>query len=845
MNVSNTKASIVRLPVRRRERILRTVVCLVVALQCGVLPTRTTAQEVKQAGEKNTTVLQDSDQLMEIVVTAQFRRQDIQQTPLAISAVTGEMMEAQGERNVMDVAERVPGVTFNAGSLGGSQASEVSIRGIGQADFNLAVEPGVGVYIDDVYYGTVYGSLLDLLDLDRVEVLRGPQGTLAGKNSEGGAIKLFTKQPSVSGDGYADVTYGSFNRRQIRAGNDWTLIPDKLFIRVSGLGEKSDGYVTRYDYQCFTGKPPITNFQPGTIGPFSPGGTSLNFVPGSAAQGGTEGCKIGEDGGVDVTAFRVALRYDVTEHVYDTLSYDTTIDRSGPPASVLLAQGTLYGPGYNLLAGSPNQAASFAAPPGSYYNFATYTGLAGTPGAYAFNPINSLDAWGIANTLVANLGSGLTLSSISAVRHLLQDSTVDSTPSPLSLAINHWVVDYTQYTQEFRLNGSVDRFNWTVGGYYFDSNALQGGRIALDGAAASPGGVPFFVPLDFLFNDPVHANSKAGFAHLEYQATDPLTFTGGIRYTTDYKRYVYSRSAPPGFESAESPAAAATGIEQSITSLNLSSPPYTSKRFDYSATGDYRVTSDVHAYVEFATGFKGGGVNPRPYYPEQVRPFAPESVDSYEFGIKSDLLNHHVRLNADIYYEKYKDMQLTVSSCPQYVPAGAPPNCYLPENVGTANIRGAELETEVHAFRGLTFDGSASYIDFRFQSIDPAVGIPLNSKPPFTPKVKLTAGMQYAVHLGDAGSLTPRIDWLYVAEQYSTAQNSPLNRIPSYGVANARLMYQDSKDTWEVALEGRNIFDKYYFVNMSGGSLASDPSQTQTGYPAPPREYAITLKRKF
>ncbi len=159
------------------------------------------AQEVGSSGESKTAAVASDDRVEEVVVTAQFHRQAIQETPLAITAVTSEMMEAQGQKNLMDVAERVPGVTFSSGGLGGSQASQVSIRGIGQTDFNLAVEPGVGIYVDDVYYGTVYGSLLQLLDLDRVEVLRGPQGTLAGKNSEGSAIKLFTKQPNDQGEG--------------------------------------------------------------------------------------------------------------------------------------------------------------------------------------------------------------------------------------------------------------------------------------------------------------------------------------------------------------------------------------------------------------------------------------------------------------------------------------------------------------------------------------------------------------------------------------------------------------------------------------------------------------------
>ena len=269
------------------------------------------------------------------------------------------------------------------GSLGGSQTPLVSIRGLSQTDFNLAVEPAVGMYIDDVYYGTIYGSVLDLLDLDRVEVLRGPQGTLAGANSEGGAIKLYSKVPTGDSGGYLEATYGSYKHHEFRGGDDFTLIPDKLFVRISGLGDYSDGYVKRYDYQCFTGQPPVREFQRRNRRTLFAGRHFAQFRARVVAQAGPWGCQIGADGGTNVTGFRVALRYEANENLEDTLTYDTTIDRSGPPASVLLHQGTIYGPGYNLLAGSPNLAANFSTPLGSYYNFATYAGLAGTPGQYA------------------------------------------------------------------------------------------------------------------------------------------------------------------------------------------------------------------------------------------------------------------------------------------------------------------------------------------------------------------------------------------------------------------------------------------------------------------------------
>ena len=801
------------------------------------------AQQITSPGG-SPTPQSDESQLQEIVVTAQFRRQDIQATPLAISAITSQAIEARGDRDIADVTNRIPSVTFTTGSLGGSQTPSVSIRGLGQTDFNLAVEPGVGMYIDDVYFGTIYGSVFKLLDLDRVEVLRGPQGTLAGKNSEGGAIKLYSKEPTGNGGGYLEATYGSFNHREFRGGNDWTLVPDTLFLRVSGVGDYSDGYVKRYDYQCFTGKPPIENFNAGTVGPFSPGGTSLNFVPGSLAQGGPGGCQIGADGGTNVTGFRVALRYAVGDNLQDTLAYDTTVDRSGPPASVVLRQGTIYGPGYNLLVGNPNLAANFSVPYGSYYNFATYTGLAGTPGQYALDPVNRLDVWGLSNKLVAELVEGVTLTSITAGRHLYQSAIVDGTPSPLSLALNHWVVDYTQYSQELRLGGSAGPVDWTVGGFYFDANAIQGGRVGLDGATASPGGVPFFVPLDFLFDDPVHIGSKAGFANLDYHPTHALTLGGGIRYTSDYKRYTFSRSAPPGFANAESPAAAGVGIESSITNLNVAAPPFTSTRFDYRATADYQLTDDLHTYFEFATGYKGGGVNPRPYYVEQIQPFRPETVNAYELGEKADLWGHHLRLNADVYYNKVHSLQLTLFYCPQFVPPGAPQNCYLPANVGVATIKGVELESDLR-FGGLTFNGSASFTNFHYDSVDPAAGISLTDQPPFTPRWKLDAGVQYELGLGAGGSITPRIDWRYTTQQYSSPQNHPLNRTPGYGLMNARVTYRDKDDRWELSFEGTNLLNKYYFNTLIGNSPASDASQTQVGYVGPPRELEITLRRNL
>lgn len=759
----------------------------------------------------------------DIVVTAQFRSQNLQKTPLSITAVNAQMLEARSQTNISDVANHAPNVTLTtaSGGLGGSQATSITIRGVGQGDFNLAVEPGVGMYVDDVYYGTMYGSMLDLLDLDRVEILRGPQGTLSGKNSEGGAIKLFSKQPSSTNSGYIDLTFGSFNDRKLRAGANFVVVPGKLFLRVSGLAEKQDGYVTRYDYKCRTGQP----------------ADQLDNIP-SLTSGGPDGCKLGTEGGRDVLALRAALRFEPTDAIDNTLAFDDTRDRSDPAPSVLTYQGVWHGPGFSLIgAPGPNQAANFVPPPGSYYNYASYCSLIATNNQYCANPVSSVDAWGISNVLNVRLGSGVSLKSISAVRKLKQSSVKDNDASPVSRAMNGWNVDYTQFSQELRLNGSIGSLiDWTIGGYYFSANATQGGRINLDGAV--DGAIPFAVNTDFLFNDPVRIRSKSAFAHVEIHPTEALTFTGGIRYTNDYKSLGFVRYFANGYVPGI--------IDSAIVVTNGASGVFKGERLDYRATAGYEITRDINVYAEFATGFKGGGVNPRPYYVLQVRPFQPETVKSFEVGLKTQLFDHRMRFNIAAFYNKYKDIQMTLGSCPDLVPPGAPPACYLPANVGDATIKGVEAETEFRPISGLLIDASASYLDFQYDKVGASTMVLLTDKPPFTPKYKFSTGVQYEAGLGGAGTLTPRVDFQYQSEQYSAPRNFPNGRIPGYGLTNIRLTYEDPSRTWQLSAAVTNLFDKYYALSIGDNTQPQGAlNDSIVIQPGRPREFRISLKKTF
>src|SRR5580658_1424760 len=188
--------------------------------------------------------------LQEVFVTAQFRSQNLQDTPLAITAVNAAMLAQRNETTLADVTAQAPGVTLlqTGGAFGPGMTA--TIRGIGQGDFDPAMSPGVGLYIDDVYYSNLTGSDFALVDLDRVEILRGPQGTLSGMNSEGGSIKLYSQKPTGSDTGSVTGGYGSRSEVDLRGMADVSLIKDSLFMRVSVVSKQQDGYVTRVDFGC-------------------------------------------------------------------------------------------------------------------------------------------------------------------------------------------------------------------------------------------------------------------------------------------------------------------------------------------------------------------------------------------------------------------------------------------------------------------------------------------------------------------------------------------------------------------------------------------------------------------
>lgn len=776
----------------------------------------------------------------EIVVTAQFREQNLQDTPIAITALNAEMIEARGQTGIAEIGASAPNVTLRETPSSYGPAVTAYIRGVGQRDTTFALEPGVGIYIDDIYFPTLHGSMMQLVDLERVEILRGPQGTLAGQNSIGGAIKLYSKKPRGDGSGYVEATYGSFNRFEVRGGIDFALT-ENLFARVSGAAVRRDGYVTRYDYACTHPGTPIQSDLPGP----------------------SEDCKLGTEGGKEYMAGRLALRWEPTERVSVDIIGDLVEDNSEPGAYTLLFVGQSAPPG-TVIPGAPNTPNYFLngvqfssdfvpyspygsqyatdpftdSPYVSYENFVDKAPRDGSP-PFAAPQIAAVDSRGISANIQVELSDSLNLTAITGYREYSGAySFGNGTPFPGGQIARIW---NEQFSQEVRLSGEIgSMINFTVGGYYFDKESRNAAYIPL---------------ADFAFNEDnvVPATSLAGFANVEIRPTESLTLIGGIRYTDMEKTFKFGRSGVPGSKAGQN-GTGTPGVDGGtpllVAPLDGEERTWAGDRFDYRAVLQYEFTDDLMAYAQFSTGFKAGGVNPRPFFPVQALEFGPETLQAYEVGFKSSLFDRRVRLNGAAFLNKYDDILITASYCPL---TGAPPApCALPLNAGKADIKGFELELNAEPVDGLLIDASLAYLDFQYKSINPLAAssnIGLEDNGQYIQPWQWSIGAQYEMLLGGAGTLTPRVDVSFEDNFHRNANNVDaasgnediFGHLPSRLLVNARLTYKPESEAWQVSLEGKNLTDKVYYSDVyddRGGANV-------LGTPGMPRTWAVTFKYMF
>src|SRR6188768_818297 len=333
------------------------------------------------------------DTLEEVVVTAQFREQRLQDTPIAITAVTAEMIDARNQTSLAQVAAQAPNVILTETGGAFDPGMSARIRGIGQGDYIAALEPGVGIYVDDVYYSSLTGANFDLLDLERVEILRGPQGTLSGRNSIGGAVKMYSEKPQGDDSGAVRATYGSRNLLDLRGEGDFALIDDKLFVRMSGVSRQQDGFVNRIDYGCAfpdSGLPNLSRFTD---------------------------CHMDKEGGKDYSAARIGFRLLASDNVEINLSGDLTLDNSPVAANVLIGTAPVF---QSPAVIGPVPWGPQYVPTDKHTSYASFIGYRpdGTGGGdYVYwEPFTKTKVWGTNLTVDWKLANQLALKSITAYR---------------------------------------------------------------------------------------------------------------------------------------------------------------------------------------------------------------------------------------------------------------------------------------------------------------------------------------------------------------------------------------------------------------------------------------------
>jgi iron complex outermembrane receptor protein len=760
---------------------------LAVTTACiALMATPAFAQDKAAADEEDTNTAN-----AEIVVTAQFREQKLQDTPLSITAVDAALLESRNQTDLAAIAGQAPNVTLN--SMGGAYGASLgaSIRGIGQFDFNPAYEPGVGMYIDDVYYPTLTGANFDLLDLERVEVLRGPQGTITGRNSIGGAIKLISKAPNAESSGVVEAAYGIRNRMDVRGSVNFALT-DGIYARVSAVHKEQDGYVGQYDFGCvYPGNP-----------------------QGIATTTGANDCRVAKLGGKNYSGLRAAVRFEPSESIDFTVIADYSREDRTNAAEVVTRTIPVTAP---FRCGSYCTFASFSLPAG------------GQIGAWTPGNRTKFTGWGVSGHLNADLSDSLQLQSITAYRSYNNTWGTDDDFTPLASrgAQGYNDLDFRFFSQELRLNGSIgENVDFTLGGFYSDQQSVYATRQ--DIRYIAPG-------LNFQFdgNDPINASSKALFGTVIVKPTDGLTFTGGLRYTKEDKDYTFVRLNYNGTPSVF------------LGALNGLKATYAGDKVDWRISGDYRFSPEILAYVTIGTGFKGGGVTARPFDAAQALngSFGPESVRAYEIGLKTDLLDRRLRLNLAAFSNQYKDVQLPLITCASL---GSNAPCGARQNAGDGTIKGFEAELGLSPVDGFDIDASLSHLSGKWKRIDARVGNAiLLTDPLATPGWKWSVGAQYKIGLGNAGSFTPRVDANYTGKASAgrTVGGGPIEYFPGYTLANLRMTWQNADEDLSISFEGTNLFNKYYspfrFAAVFG---FSGTIYSQVGRP---REWAFSVKKKF
>lgn len=721
----------------------------------GVMASAAQAQETPNAEAQVSSV-------DDIIVSARRRDEALKDVPVSVSAMSAERLEQTGASDITALQQQTPNATVQVAR--GSNSTLISfIRGIGQQDPLWGFEPGVGLYVDDVYVARPQGAVLDIFDIQRIEVLRGPQGSLYGRNTVGGAIKYVTSRldpdaPEMTLRG----SYGSYNQIDLLAQGS-APITDRLRVGAAVASYNRDGF-----------------------------GKNLNTGA--------------EHYNKDIIAGRASVEFQPYDNAFFRLAYDRVEDRSNPRHGHRERAGV--GPG--------------AAVPGSVYD--TYAGLGDR---------NKVTTEGVSLTAQVDLNDVWTFKSISAYRSGDTDTLIDfdNTPAP-TLDVPAVYGDH-QFTQEFQALFSTDRIQGVAGIFYLDGTASG----AFDTIAENFGIVIGTAGY-------VKTTSVALFTDVNLDLTDRLHLGLGARYTLDDKTGHVFRANYLG--ATRSPLLGGTARDPILLRTDYTR----SNSFDQftpKASLSYDFSDRITGYASYSKGYKSGGFDMRGdavLTPNTVDGYQPETVDSYEIGLKGSAFDRRLSFASAIFYNDYQDQQVTTQ-----VPAVGGIASFV-DNVGSSKFYGAEIEGSLILTDSLTANFAVGYLDSKFEEFlrynlttqkyeDISDLVVLQNAPKWTGYFGLTWRGDVA---GGSLAVTPSVSYRDSYSQFEFP--NPVLDQDAFALVDLSVVWTDPSNKWTVGLYGKNLTDEEYRVgayNFEGAAY----NDSLIGYYGPPRTVTASLQYKF
>lgn len=743
-----------------------------------------------------------------IVVTARRREENLQDTPVAITVLSADALERQQVSGTTDLTNVAPNLQFHSyGTLtGNNSAAQVFIRGIGQTDATPAVDPGVGMYIDDVYMGRSVGGVIDFRDISSVQILRGPQGTLFGRNTIGGAVLLTTNAPGEGAGNTVRASIGEDNLQEVFAAFDVPLAGDVLAARVSAGYRSRDGYVQR----------------------------------------ASDGVDLGDE---NTYTLQGSLRWRPAENFNVTLRGDfTKEDENGSPfvfngineAALFVGAASISAGCPNILDGLPPPTLVGPLDDDRCGNDAQALGPFTNGGTYPAS--STLENSGVSVVAEWEINDVLSFKSITADRHLEWTGSRDADNTPLLILHTNYDSQSDQFSQEFQGVIDTDRVSGVVGYYFFSEDSFD--RLL----------VPLGNPGTSYDTQRVALDSEAWavFTQWTFDLTDALSVSAGVRYTDETKGIQATMFNVAPASAAEPPPPTALCPFGGPPPTQTGCLFVTTDRYEQSfsstigsASVQYRWSPEFMTYLSWSQGFKSGGFNQRynnaPPGNDPIS-FNDETAETYEVGFKSNP-TRGLRFNGALFTTEYDNIQMTYR-------LGVVPLLF---NAGVATISGGELELSYTPTADFVLDASLGYLESGFDSItnpppfgavNPTAVATLDSRLPFTPEWQTHIGASYSFHVASNYLLTPRFDISHTDSQFFDAGNSAdIAQNDSVTLVNGSLSFEPNDGNWRLTLSGNNLTDELYPV-AGTSSVTTSSGYSEIIY-ARPRNFWLSLGFNF